>query len=229
MMLNQQQIDHLFEFCEKHFVRHYDLQVELVDHLANAIEEQMDTQPKLSFEKALDNVYQSFGSTGFGRLISDKRIAAEKQGRIMFCGYFKEHLRWPKSLLLLLIIAFSYSLFKVDVVFFRIFYICIFLLCPLAEIFAVFNFSRTISSTGKKFLTADFSRGSRLFLFLLFIPGYPDMFDKNFPPTSHGIWSILFLTTLLAILVIITIADIQVLSSVKKKLQNDYPKAFAKA
>lgn len=226
-MLTQTEIDHLFEFCEKHFVRHYDLQAELVDHLANAIEEQMGGQPNLSFEKALDNVYQSFGPTGFGRLISDKRIAAEKQGSKMFWKFFREHLRWPKALLLLLIIAFSYSLFTVDALFFRIFYISVFLLCPLGEMFAVFNFSRTISSTGKKFLTADFSRGSRLFLFLFFVPVYPDMFEKNFPPTSHGMWSILFLSSLLAILAIITIADIQVLLSVKKRLQNDYPLAFS--
>ncbi len=228
-MLNETQIDHLFEFCEKHFVRHYDLQVELVDHLANAIEEQMGIQPNLSFEKALDNVYQSFGSTGFGRLISDKRIAAEKQGSKMFWKFFREHLRWPKALLLFLIIAFAYSLFRIEVVFFRIFYISVLVGSYSIELFAVFNFSRTISLTGKKFLTADFSRGSRLFVFLLFMPFYSVFFDKDFPPTSHGTWSILFFSVLAGIVVIITIADLQVLSSVKKKLQNDYPKAFAKS
>ena len=40
-MLTDEQIAALFAFCEKHLVRHYDLQVELVDHLANAIETKM--------------------------------------------------------------------------------------------------------------------------------------------------------------------------------------------
>ncbi len=226
-MLSTEQIDKLFEFCERHFVRHYDLQVELVDHLANAIEEQMNAQPNISFEKALDIVYQSFGSTGFGRLISDKRIAAEKQGRRMFWKFFKEHLRWPKILLLLLIVAFAYSLFKVDIILFRIFYIAALLGCQIIEIYTVFNFTRTISSTGKKFLTAEFSRGSGFFLFLLFLPLYLNIFDKDFPPTSHGAWNILFLSVMVGILLVTTIADIQVLKILKNKLRREYPDAFA--
>jgi hypothetical protein len=41
MTLNQEQIEALFRFCEKKSVRYYDLQVELVDHLAERIEEEM--------------------------------------------------------------------------------------------------------------------------------------------------------------------------------------------
>ncbi len=70
----------------------------MVDHLANAIEEQMKTQPNLSFEKASGKCLPGFWITGFGRILSEKRIAAEKQGRSMFWKFFKEHLRWPKVL-----------------------------------------------------------------------------------------------------------------------------------
>jgi len=226
-MLTQNQIEHLFDFCEKHFVRHYDLQVELVDHLANAIEAQMKNQTDLTFEKALENVYHNFGSAGFGPLITEKRIAAEKQGRSLFWKFFKEHLRWPKVLLLFMIIAIAYSLFKFDSNFFRFFYISIFAGSFLIELYAISNFTRTISSTGKKFLTADFSRGSGLFFVLLFVPFCSDIFDKNFPPPLHSTWHVLFSSTMLAILVVITIADMQVLISLKNKLRQDYPNAFA--
>jgi hypothetical protein len=226
-MLTQNQIDHLFEFCEKHFVRHYDLQVELVDHLANAIEEQIKNQPNLSFQKALENVYQSFGPAGFGPLITEKRVAAEKQGRNMFSKFFKEHLRWPKVILLFLIVAVAYSLFKFHSGFFRIFYISLLAGSFLTELYAVFNFTRTISSTGKKFLIADFSRGSGMLFVLLFIPFCSDIFDKSFPPVLHSTWHVLFSSTMLATLVTIIIADIQVLSSVEKKIRKDYPRAFA--
>lgn len=38
MKLSAQQIDQLYAFTRQHFVEWYDLQSELVDHLANAIE-----------------------------------------------------------------------------------------------------------------------------------------------------------------------------------------------
>lgn len=55
-MLTNEQIQSLFTFCEKHFVKYYDVQVELVDHLANAVELEMQTNPKYSFERALEKV-----------------------------------------------------------------------------------------------------------------------------------------------------------------------------
>jgi len=36
--LNVYQIEKLYDFTKKHYVDYYDLQTELVDHLANAIE-----------------------------------------------------------------------------------------------------------------------------------------------------------------------------------------------
>jgi|SRR5690242_13010670 hypothetical protein len=226
-MLSSEQIDQLFEFCEKHFVRHYDLQVELVDHLANAIEEQMKKDRNLTFEKTLTNVYESFGSTGFGRLISEKRIAAEKEGKRMFWKFFKENLRWPKILLLLLIVSSAYSLFTINVLFFRTFFISLMLGCQIIEMHSIYKFSRTISSGGKKFLTWEFSRGSGLFFVLLFVPFYSEIFEKSFPPALHSTWHVLFSSMMLAILVIITIADMQVLACLKTKLRRDYPNGFA--
>ena len=37
MQLNHEQVQQLFSFTEKKFVRYYDLQVELVDHLAERL------------------------------------------------------------------------------------------------------------------------------------------------------------------------------------------------
>jgi hypothetical protein len=36
--LTEDEVDRLFAFCAKHYVPEYDLQLELVDHLATAIE-----------------------------------------------------------------------------------------------------------------------------------------------------------------------------------------------
>jgi len=54
MTLTEEHIDQLYKFTRKHFVEHYDVQTELVDHLANDIEQIWIDQPKLSFEEARD-------------------------------------------------------------------------------------------------------------------------------------------------------------------------------
>lgn len=61
-MLTEEQIERLHRFCVEHYVRHYDVQVELVDHLGTAIEEKMSDNHLLSFEQALQQVYRGFGS-----------------------------------------------------------------------------------------------------------------------------------------------------------------------
>ncbi len=44
--VNEKQIERLFQFTREHYVKHYDLQSELVDHLANAIEQRWEETPK---------------------------------------------------------------------------------------------------------------------------------------------------------------------------------------
>ena len=56
MKLTPEQIDRLYQFTRQHYVEWYDLQTELVDHLANSIEAQWQENPKKnSFEDALQN------------------------------------------------------------------------------------------------------------------------------------------------------------------------------
>ena len=61
MKLSPEQIERLYQFTRQHYVEYYDLQTELVDHLANAIEEQWTANPKLSFEQALQVEFKKFG------------------------------------------------------------------------------------------------------------------------------------------------------------------------
>ena len=59
MQLTTSQIDQLFIFTRQHYVEWYDLQSELVDHLANAIETDWQENPTLSFEAALNKEFQA--------------------------------------------------------------------------------------------------------------------------------------------------------------------------
>lgn len=94
-MLTDEQIAGLFAFCEKHLVRHYDLQVELVDHLANAIESKMAADKTLSFDKALQQVYDSFGVMGFGRLVGTSSAALQKKYSRLRNRQFRGYFSWP--------------------------------------------------------------------------------------------------------------------------------------
>ena len=78
MTLSNEQIQQLFLFTEKKFVRWYDLQVELVDHLANKIEAEMEANSTLSFERALGNVYAGFGIFGFAQIVREKEDSLRK-------------------------------------------------------------------------------------------------------------------------------------------------------
>lgn len=71
------QIDQLFAFTKMHLVEHYDLQVELVDHLAQAIEAQWGEDPTISFEEALEKEYKKFGVFGFSGLVEKKQAALQ--------------------------------------------------------------------------------------------------------------------------------------------------------
>lgn len=69
------EINLLFEFCQKHCVPYYDLQVELVDHLASGIEKQWMETPEISFEQALNDEFGKFGVLGFSKLKKQREKA----------------------------------------------------------------------------------------------------------------------------------------------------------
>ena len=114
MQLSEAQIAHLFIFTEKKFVRWYDLQVELVDHLANKIEELMIANPKISFERALGNVYESFGLFGFAHIVQQKEAEMQKLNNKVWWRQFKLQFCWPNIMRTVSVFLGFYYLNKID-------------------------------------------------------------------------------------------------------------------
>lgn len=77
--ISPEQIDRLYRFTREHFVYHYDIQTELVDHLCNDIEAQWEENPKLPFEEALLIAFKKFGVFGFQDVVEAKTKALEKK------------------------------------------------------------------------------------------------------------------------------------------------------
>lgn len=71
--VTEEQIKELHSFTKRRFVEYYDVELELVDHLANGIEEQWRAHPELSFEEALQKEYKKFGIFGFVGMIEKKQ------------------------------------------------------------------------------------------------------------------------------------------------------------
>lgn len=71
--VNKLQIERLYEFTSQHYVEYYDIQTELVDHLANGIEQTWEQFPEMNFEKALKSEFKRFGVFGFMEVV-EKRM-----------------------------------------------------------------------------------------------------------------------------------------------------------
>lgn len=110
MKLSENQIQELYKFTRKRLVEHYDLQTELVDHLANGIEQQLVTNPQVTFKEALQNEFKKFGHFGFRSIIKKRKKAMAKRYRGHILRFYKEYFRLPK---ILIVIGFSTLLFWV--------------------------------------------------------------------------------------------------------------------
>ncbi len=112
MKLTESQIQDLYAFTRQHFVEHYDLQTELVDHLANDIETQWQKQPKFSFEDAKNKAFKKFGIFGFMDAIEQKSKAMNKRYMRYMWTELKKWFELPQiistiGLFMLFYVAFS--------------------------------------------------------------------------------------------------------------------------
>ena len=101
MTLRNEQIESLFEFTQTLGVKYYDIQVELVDHLASQIETDMAADHRLSFQEALNNAYTSFGPNGFSFIENQKEEALFIQYKGLWSDEVKQWITLKNLLLLL--------------------------------------------------------------------------------------------------------------------------------
>lgn len=111
--LTSDETDQLFQFCRKHYVYHYDVQIELVDHLASAIENQWEDDSEQSFEKALHNSFRKFGITGFSKVKTEKEKALRRKYNRLLWKYLLEFYRLPKIIMTFAFTIVLYALIKV--------------------------------------------------------------------------------------------------------------------
>jgi hypothetical protein len=125
MKLTKEEIQQLYTFTRQHFVEYYDLQTELVDHLANDIEEQWQKYPKLNFEDAKNNAFKKFGIFGFMDAIEQKGKAMNKRYVKYLWNELKKWFELPQLLATIALFLIFYLAFASEfaVVFALIFYV----------------------------------------------------------------------------------------------------------
>jgi len=108
MTISQDQIKDLYTFTEKHFVEWYDVQTELVDHLANGIELQWQNDPNLTFDEALKLEFGKFGIMGFSEVVEEKTKSLDRYYRKLVWEYFKDYFKLPKIIISFFIVYAVY-------------------------------------------------------------------------------------------------------------------------
>ena len=99
MKLTTAQIEQLYTFTRQHYVEWYDLQTELVDHLAHAIEERWQENPSLSFTDALKSEFKKFGVFGFMDVVEAKQKFLQKKYNQIVLSHIKTFFTLPKIML----------------------------------------------------------------------------------------------------------------------------------
>ena len=92
----------------------YDLQSELVDHLANAIETQWQENPKLTFDQALNTEFKKFGVFGFMDVVEKRQAVLSKKYNRLVWQHFKDFFGVPKIVLTIAMTLVLFSILKIS-------------------------------------------------------------------------------------------------------------------
>ena len=115
--LPEGEIQKLFTFVKSKNVPYKDVQFEIVDHLASAMEDLKDDNPEWSYSKCLDEIYNKFPITGFAILQLEKEEALKKYWCKKMLPFVKEYFKLPKILLTAaLFIIFQHLISKIGLI-----------------------------------------------------------------------------------------------------------------
>ena len=115
MKLTESHIQELYKFTRKHYVEHYDVQSELVDHLANDIENIWIEKPKLTFEQARETSFKKFGIFGFMDVVEAKQKQLRKKYNSILFKFMKEWFSVPKIIISASVFISFYMLMSLNI------------------------------------------------------------------------------------------------------------------
>ena len=171
--ITQEETQQLFQFCRRHYVYHYDVQIELVDHQASAIEEQWEQNPKLSFDEGLKNSFKKFGIYGFSKIKKQKGKELRRKYNRLLWQFILEHYRWPKVITTFVCTLGLFVLFQL--IGHTLWIVVGFILFVCASIilhhFLIYKKSKLKVIPGKTFLLADqLEQATSIYMVIIQLP-----------------------------------------------------------
>lgn len=106
--ITPEEIEGLYSFTRQHYVEYYDVQTELVDHMASAMDSNWEKEPELSFDENLKREFRKFGIYGFSDIVEKKVAAMEKRYLWLIWEEVKIKLKHPRMMVSVLLL---FSLF----------------------------------------------------------------------------------------------------------------------
>ena len=157
MKLSDKNIEELYKFTRQHYVEHYDVQTELVDHLANDIEAIWNKNPNLSFEQARDVSFKKFGVFGFMNIVEQKQHQLSKRYFKIILRFVKEWFQLPKIILTAFLVWFFYEIQTLSYAYYG--YSVIYFFIISFELIKMFQSRKKIKEkekqTGKRWMLED--------------------------------------------------------------------------
>ncbi|WP_319591307.1 hypothetical protein [uncultured Draconibacterium sp.] len=173
--ITQEETEQLFQFCRRHYVYHYDVQIELVDHLATAIEGQWEQNTKLSFDEGLKNSFKKFGIYGFSKIKSQKEKELRRKYNRLLWHFMLDFYRWPKVITTFVCTLGLFLLFQLieQSRWIILGYLVLLTVGTMFYYFGIHIKTRLKIKPGKSFLLADqYNRASQAFVLVINLPNF---------------------------------------------------------
>lgn len=225
MKLTSEQIDRLYQFTRQHYVEWYDLQTELVDHLANAIEQQWQENPSLDFEEALQIEFKKFGVFGFMDVVEKRQAALNKRYNKIVWKHFKAFFTIPKIIGTFSAVGiFFYMLMNLSKqagIIINSFLVFAILFFWYSIIIKRIKYNKTAKVSGKKWLLKEIIFGYSTFAGLSYLP-LQFIINVNFD--NIGILKALIISSITVFLYLIEyIILFEIPSKAEKYLEETFP------
>lgn len=224
--VSAEQIQQLYKFTRQHYVEHYDVQTELVDHLANDIETIWQENPNLTFEEARDRSFKKFGVFGFMNMYEARQKELSKKYVRILWQYAKEWFKLPKILATITLFLVFYTIFKTSYgiyFFFGVFLLLIIYMLVNAQKL-IKKVKQKTKQTGKKWLLEDLIFRSVSINLVVFFVNFFNMAIQFKRHYTMSTWVAIIFSFVLVVGVIYAYVSIKVLPNKAEDLLNEqYP------
>lgn len=225
MKLTKDQIQELYKFTRAHYVEHYDLQTELVDHLANGIERHWAQFPNLSFEEAKQKEFKKFGVFGFMDVIAERHKAMRKRYRKIIWRFLLQWWSFSKLIGILLGILISFftinSLPKGDFRFGTI--TVVFYVLAVLMLYRSFQLKKEIENTSKKWVLQEiiYRQGLTVQIFIIPIHLFNMTIIRGMSNTIFG--ELAIAVFLVCLVILLKVCGYSIPSKTEEILLETYP------